>query len=81
MVTTPRTCERCDTVTSHRLCDRCSADEFDDHDDNRDCWNCHGEGYVSHCPTEYACIYPDEGCEFCLRVCEYCAPPPPRHGD
>jgi hypothetical protein len=31
-MTTPRTCERCDTVTSHRLCDRCSADEFDDRD-------------------------------------------------
>lgn len=50
---------------------------MDDYDewDNGDCWQCGGEGYVSNCFTEYACIYPDEGCDECTRRCEWCNPP------
>lgn len=49
-------------------------DDYDDYDDyDRDCWNCGGEGFVAHCFTEYACMYPDEGCDLCMRPCEFCA--------
>lgn len=44
-----------------------------DYDEN-DCWNCGGEGFVSNCFSEYACIYPDEGCDECSRRCDVCAP-------
>lgn len=50
-------------------------DETDD--DSGDCWNCGGEGYVSSCESEYACVDPESGCEFCTRPCEVCNP----HGD
>ena len=51
------------------------ADPWDDYDSDydNDCWNCGGEGYVSHCFTEYACMYPDEGCDLCMRRCEFCS--------
>jgi hypothetical protein len=45
--------------------------DFDHFDD--ECWNCGGEGYVAHCFEEYACMYPDEGCDLCMRRCEFCA--------
>lgn len=44
-----------------------------DYDDN-DCANCGGEGFVSHCFEEYACMYPDEGCDLCMRRCDWCNP-------
>jgi hypothetical protein len=46
--------------------------EYDDDFDNGDCWQCGGEGFVSNCFTEYACMYPDEGCEECMRRCDLC---------
>ena len=45
-----------------------------DYDESGDCWNCGGEGFVSNCFTEYACIYPDEGCDECTRRCDICNP-------
>lgn len=50
--------------------------EYDDDYDNSDCWNCGGEGFVSNCFQEFACMYPDEGCDDCTRRCDVCAPPP-----
>lgn len=44
-----------------------------DYDEN-ECWNCGGEGFVSNCFSEYACIYPDEGCDECTRPCDVCTP-------
>lgn len=47
-------------------------DDFDcDYDDN-DCGNCGGTGYVASCFTEYACIDPEEGCDLCMRRCDWC---------
>ncbi len=46
-------------------------DTYWDYDDN-DCANCGGEGFVSHCFEEYACMYPDEGCDLCMRRCDWC---------
>ncbi len=51
------------------------SDEYDDFDDN-DCWNCGGEGFVAHCEQEFACMYPDEGCDYCMRRCDFCNPAP-----
>lgn len=49
--------------------------DFDyDEYDNGDCWNCGGEGFVSSCFTEYACLYPEAGCNQCTRRCEICNP-------
>lgn len=50
-------------------------DRFEDYDDYYDdCANCGGDGFVAHCFTEYACMYPDEGCSLCMRRCEFCQP-------
>jgi len=37
-----------------------------------ECWNCGGEGYVSSCFEEFACIDPEGGCEECERRCDVC---------
>ena len=50
--------------------------EYDDDYDNSDCWNCGGEGFVSNCFQEFACMYPDEGCDDCTRRCDVCTPAP-----
>lgn len=57
-----------------------SGEDIDDYDfdyDDNECWNCGGEGFVSICFTEYACIYPDEGCNECTRRCDVCQPRKP----
>jgi hypothetical protein len=41
------------------------------------CWNCGGEGYVANCQDEIACMYPEDGCDLCMRRCEYCNPRSP----
>lgn len=48
------------------------TDPYWDYDDSEVCWNCGGEGFVAHCFEEWACMYPDEGCELCMRRCEFC---------
>lgn len=37
-----------------------------------ECWQCGGDGFVSSCFEEFACIDPDEGCEDCQRKCDVC---------
>jgi hypothetical protein len=49
-----------------------SADDFDIDGPWTDCWNCGGEGAVSSCPTEYACMDPEGGCDLCKRRCDIC---------
>ena len=44
---------------------------FDDLDDEP-CWNCGGEGYVASCDEQWACLHPDEGCDLCIRQCDFC---------
>lgn len=52
-------------------------DFYEDDDDTSDCHACHGEGFVSHCFEEWACMYPDVGCDLCMRRCDWCAVPQP----
>ncbi len=55
------------------------SDEYDfDYDETEECANCGGEGYVSHCFEEWACMHPDEGCNLCMRRCDWCNPAPKR---
>ena len=51
------------------------SDYCDDIEDQ--CWNCGGDGFVASCFTEYACMYPDDGCDECLRRCDVCQPRKP----
>lgn len=37
-----------------------------------ECWNCGGEGFISSCFEEYACIDPESGCDDCIRRCDVC---------
>lgn len=46
------------------------ADELDD--DYADCWDCGGDGYVSSCHSEYACLNAEDGCDECTRTCSTC---------
>lgn len=49
-------------------------DDFDpfDFEDDKECWQCGGTGWISNCFEEFACLVPDEGCEDCLRPCDIC---------
>jgi len=54
------------------------AEEFYDDDWSNDtCWNCGGTGFVSDCFEEYACLYPEDGCDLCTRRCDDCRPRKP----
>jgi hypothetical protein len=44
-------------------------DDFDDHE----CWNCGGEGFIADCFDGF-CINAEDGCDLCMRRCEYCKP-------
>lgn len=52
--------------------------DIDDHDyedlDDQ-CPNCLGEGVVADCFEEFACIYPEDGCDLCMRKCDWCNAP------
>lgn len=37
-----------------------------------ECWQCGGEGLVSSCLDDGACIDPEGGCELCLVNCDIC---------
>jgi hypothetical protein len=51
-----------------------------DHDMGLDdvCPNCGGEGFVSSCFEEWACVDPEEGCDLCIRRCDWCNPRKPK---
>lgn len=56
-------------------------DPYWDYDEyENECWNCGGEGFVASCFSEYACMYPDEGCDLCTRRCDVCKPAGAQHG-
>lgn len=46
----------------------------DDGGDSDICPNCGGEGVVANCFEEFACLYPEEGCNFCMTRCDWCRP-------
>lgn len=50
-------------------------------DDEAECWNCSGEGFVSNCFEEFACLHPDVGCDDCTRPCDVCRPRKPTEQD
>ncbi len=54
-----------------------SADDFYD-EFEQDCWNCGGEGFVSDCFEEWACVDPEYGCDLCTRRCDVCRPRSPQ---
>ncbi len=51
-------------------------DYYDEHDDG--CYECGGEGFVSDCVEEWACIDPEYGCDYCTRRCPLCNAPNPK---
>ena len=52
---------------------------YDWHEDEHDCWNCGGEGYVYGCSWDWQCNTYDagEGTCLCSRPCEVCNPVKP----
>jgi len=48
------------------------ADDYDDYEDG--CYECGGEGFVSDCVEEWACVDPEYGCDYCTRRCPLCNP-------
>lgn len=46
--------------------------DFDDYDYG--CYECGGEGFVSDCFEEWACLDPEYGCDLCTRRCSLCNP-------
>jgi len=49
-----------------------AIDEYDD--EPNDCYECGGEGFVSNCVEEWACLDPEYGCDYCTRRCPLCHP-------
>lgn len=58
---------------AHNLGEPCAYDAMFD-DERDDCWNCGGEGYIADCFDGF-CVNAEDGCELCLRRCEYCNEP------
>lgn len=54
-----------------------TPDDYVDYDDHMDggCYECGGEGFVSDCVEEWACIDPEYGCDYCTRRCPLCNSP------
>lgn len=48
-------------------------DDYDDFIDDG-CYECGGDGFVSDCVEEWACVDPDYGCDYCTRPCPLCNP-------
>jgi hypothetical protein len=53
-----------------------SDDAYEDYDGSFDggCYECGGEGFVSNCVSDYACIDPEYGCDLCTYECDLCGP-------
>lgn len=51
-----------------------ALDHWFDEDD--ECPECHGEGVVYSCHSDYACIDPEGGCDLCEQRCDFCRPRP-----
>jgi len=49
-----------------------ASDDYDDYEDG--CYECGGEGFVSDCVEEWACVDPEYGCDYCTRRCPLCNP-------
>jgi hypothetical protein len=64
-------------MTPEAAAERAAIDDYDDYDDDGECWNCGGEGVVYNCFTEYACVFPEDGCDECMRRCDVCQPSKP----
>jgi hypothetical protein len=47
-------------------------DELPDWVPTIECWQCAGEGLVSSCLEEFACVDPESGCEDCTKRCDIC---------
>jgi hypothetical protein len=56
--------------------DRQAEDDFD-YFEQDDCWNCGGGGYIADC-FDGLCVNAEDGCDLCMRRCEYCNPPAKR---
>ena len=50
-----------------------TADDYDD--DDTDCWNCGGEGFVYGCSWDWQCDTWDGDSCLCTRPCHICHPP------
>ena len=48
-------------------------DDFAD-DNYFECHECGGEGWVSSCDEPWACLSPEEGCDYCTHRCSVCRP-------
>lgn len=52
------------------MSERDFGDDYDDYED-RDCWNCGGEGLVADCFDGF-CVNAEDGCSLCIRRCSIC---------
>ncbi len=47
-------------------------EQYDYDEPEETCWNCSGEGFVSSCFEEWACVDPESGCDLCISRCDVC---------
>lgn len=66
------TCGKQVDMTFHGECRSCAIDDYDQGDDA--CYECGGEGFISDCVEEWACVDPEYGCDYCTRRCPLCNP-------
>lgn len=75
---TTLTCPSCGGLSRFEgRCNACIAADYDDFDDDDCCYECGGEGFVSDCFEEWACLDPEYGCDFCTHRCPLCNPAKP----
>lgn len=47
-------------------------DDLDFYEYDEVCLECGGEGFVYDCQDEAGCPHPEEGCDLCMRRCDWC---------
>lgn len=52
-------------------------EEYFDYEDNEECFNCDGEGFVYGCSWDWQCDTWDGDSCLCTRPCHICSPPKP----
>lgn len=55
-------------------------DDYDDDYDDDECGNCGGEGVTYDC-IDGCCMNAEDGCDLCMRRCDWCNPAPRSNKD
>jgi hypothetical protein len=72
-MSTQANCQTCGEKVEMTFDGQCIDCRYPDYDQGDDaCYECGGEGFISDCFEEWACVDPEGGCDLCTRRCDAC---------